>query len=109
MKFKLLLVALVIAALAALLTNPSQVDVEAEIETRLLAEIDGFDPASQDDPVLQLIAGACKLGRSACAGFIRSLMEVELDDRWVYSVITVRFGRDTAQSCVGLYSTVVCR
>lgn len=109
MKFKLSVVVVIVLGLAALLTNPSQNEVEAQIEARLLAEIDAFDPGTQQEPVLHLIAGACQLGRSACAGFIRSLMDVQMDDRWFYSTIDIRFGRDHAQSCIGVFSKVVCR
>lgn len=109
MKFKFILVVLVILAVAAFATNPSRADVEAEIEARLLSEIDAFDPASQNDPVLQLISGACQLGRNACAGFIRSLMDVQYEDRILYSAITVTFGNDVAKSCVGVLTRVLCR
>ena len=108
MKFRLFIVLVVVLALASLVTNPSQADVEAEIETRLLAKIDAYDPGTGSDPVLQLIAGACQLGRTACAGFIRSLMDVQMEDRWFYSAITIRFGRDQSKSCIGTFTKVPC-
>jgi hypothetical protein len=109
MNFKFILAVCLVLIMGSFVTNPSTADVEDVIEARLLSEIDGFDPSTQGEPALQLIAGACQLGRTACAGFIRSLMDVEHDNRYFYSAITVRFGRDVAQSCIGVFTQVLCR
>lgn len=96
-------------AVALFVTNPSQADVDAEIQSQLLTRIDGLDTNTDQDPVIQLIFTTCKFGRSACASFIQSLLNVKYEDKILYSNITVSFGNEDPVQCYGALTRVICR
>jgi hypothetical protein len=108
MKFFTVLVLLVGLFVALFVTNPSRAEVDAEIQSQLLTRIDGLDTNTDQDPVVQLIFTTCKFGRSACASFIQSLLNVEYEDKILFSKITVSFGNEDPVQCYGALTRVIC-
>ena len=108
MKFLIILLLLAGLAVAMVVTNSSRADVDAEVETQLLNSIDNLDTSDSQDPTIQLIFNACKLGRSACASFAKSLVSVKIEDKVLYSNITVSFGGGDPMQCYGALTKVIC-
>lgn len=108
MKFLAVLTLLLGVSIVMVVTNPNREDVDAEIESQLLTKIDDFDTNAVQDPVVQLITTTCKFGRSACASFIRSLLNATYEDKIIYSKITVKFGNEDPVQCYGAFTRVIC-
>ena len=109
MKFLMVLMLLAGGAVALFVTNPSQAEVDAEIQSQLSTRIDGLDTNVDQDPMIQLIFSTCKFGRSACASFIKSLLNVKYEDNILYSKITVSFSNEDPVQCYGALTRVICR
>lgn len=108
MRILILLLLLIGLAVALVVTNPSRADVDAEIQSQLLTRIDGLDTNTDQDPVIQLIFTTCKFGRSACASFIQSLLNVSYEDQILFSKVTVSLGNEDPVSCYGALTRVIC-
>jgi hypothetical protein len=108
MKLLSIVVVLVGLAIVMVMTNPSRADVDAEIEVQLLDSIDQLDTSANQDPTIKLIFEACKLGRSACASLASSLISVKMDNKVLYSDISVSFGGGDPIQCYGALTKVIC-
>jgi hypothetical protein len=108
MKLLVLLLFLLGLFVTMFVTNPSRSDVDTEIQSQLLTRIDGLGTNTDQDPMVQLIFTTCKFGRSACASFIKSLMDVKYEDKILYSNVTVSFGNEEPVRCYGALTRVVC-
>lgn len=107
-RFLILLVLLAVLAGALFATAPNRDVVEQQIEENLIAQIDALEPADVQDEVTRLLLTTCKLGRSGCARLIRSLMDVQVENRWLYTVADLRLGQGEATRCYGLLNRVIC-
>lgn len=107
---KILAVLVIVAGfgLALFISNPSRTDVDVEIQNQLLARIDGLEATADQDPVIQPIFTTCKFGHSACASFIKSLMNVSYENKTLYSKVTVSFGNEDPIQCYGALRRVIC-
>jgi hypothetical protein len=107
---RILITFLLLAGLAMglVITNPSREDVDAEIQSQLMVQIDQFEANADQDPTIQLIVKTCKLSRSACANFISSFVEVGFEDKLIYSKVTLTLGNKEPVTCFGALSRLVC-
>ncbi|MBK1636969.1 hypothetical protein [Rhodovulum adriaticum] len=109
MRTLLTLIVLVVGlALAAAFTKPTEPDFTAQLETWLMAQIDAAEIDSETDPARAALLAACKLGRSQCVQVLRAMIEVEYEDRVLYSRATVTTGRQDPAICYGLFTKIVC-
>lgn len=108
MRFLILIVLLLGLAAAMVITNPDRNDVDAEVEAQLLSSIDALDTSANQDPTVKLIFNTCKLSRNACVKVMKSLVSVTVDDKIVYSNITVQFGNEAPIQCYDALTRVIC-
>lgn len=105
-----IIIALLFAGLAVALavTNPSRADVDAEIQSQLVLNIDKLDTGADQDPAIKLVFNTCKISRSACAKLMQSFIKVDYQNRVVFSQVTLRFGNKDPIQCFGALSRVIC-
>ena len=108
MKFIIAVVVIVGLAIALFVTNPSRADVDAEIQSQMLVQIDAYEAADTEDPAIKLIVQACKISRNACSSFLASFINVKYDDKALYSEITLTMGNKEPVTCYGLLTRVIC-
>ena len=104
--FKFILGLLVAAGIGAFATKPSQADLEAEIQSQLRAAI-AAQSLDSNDPAVVALTFACKAGAGTCANLIRAAMQVQYEDRVLYSVARMAF-LDTTATCIGVFGQFVC-
>ncbi|TCP63042.1 hypothetical protein EV663_101307 [Rhodovulum bhavnagarense] len=80
----------------------------AEIEARLLTQIDAARIDEETDPPRAVLLAACKLGRGQCVQVLRSMLSVTYEDRVLYSRVTVETAGGEPATCLGLFTKIVC-
>lgn len=108
MRFLILIVLLSIAAGALFATSPTRAVFKAEIESKIASRIAEMDPNAAEDDVTRLLLTTCKLGEAGCARLIRSLMDVEFENRVLYSKARLQLGREDPITCYGVLNKVIC-
>ncbi|MGC9419623.1 MAG: hypothetical protein ACP5EN_11705 [Rhodovulum sp.] len=103
-----LVAALGVLGLVLAFTKPTEADFEAAIEAQLLARIDAADPEASSDPVEALLTATCKMGREQCAQLIRAMMELDYEDRVLFSQARVSMGEAESATCYGVLTRIFC-
>jgi len=105
--FRLLLIIIVLAGVAAYLTKPSQADVEAQIRSLIGDAITAGQLDDVTDPAAMVLLATCQANPAGCAELALAAMDVRYEDRVIYARIDVAgFGRQAV--CYGLYTRLVC-
>jgi len=100
---------LAVLGLALAFTKPTEAQFEAELETRLVAQIDSAKVDRDGDPARAVLVATCKMGPSQCAQLIRSLASVEYEDDVLFSRARIGLGDRPAATCIGILTRIFCR
>lgn len=95
-------------ALAMAFTKPTEQDFVAEIEARLIAQIDAAEIDAEGDPARAVLLTACKLGRTQCVKVLRTMLALEYEDKVLYSRATISTGGGAPAACYGLFTKILC-
>lgn len=100
---------LAVIGLGLAFTKPTETDFEAELEARLLAQIDAADVSADDDPFAAILTATCKAGPAQCAQIIRALMTLDYEDKVLFSRARVGMGSGAGAECIGVATRIFCR
>ena len=104
---KLLFLTVVLAAIAAYMTNPSANGIEAQIDTMLQGAISDGQLDDVNDPAAVVLLALCKSDVPACAQMLRQGMDVRLSDQKLFTTVRASgFGK--AVTCYGAYARLFC-
>ena len=104
---KTLIVLMALTAGAALVTKPSEADVQTLIAAELRAAIDAEELDIGADPAAALLLGLCQSDAAACVDLARQAIEATYDDRVLYANVTLDgFGRRT--DCTAVFARLFC-
>lgn len=104
--FKFLAGMIVMAAVAAYASNPSEQDAEAEMRAQLMTALANEQIEGKTGAETAALLG-CRLSPDTCYEFIRSGVEMTYEDRTLYSRLDLQ-GFDHSATCYGLYTRFFC-
>ncbi|MEZ5777860.1 MAG: hypothetical protein R3E44_05815 [Paracoccaceae bacterium] len=96
-----------LVAVIAWLTRPDIRDFDATLKTQVESLVAKTDVGDDGDPVATLALVGCKLRPTDCFDVIRETLDVQMEDRGLYTRFMVKgLGRET--TCTGAFTKIWC-
>jgi hypothetical protein len=101
--------AIAVLGLVLAFTKPTEARFQAELEARLLSQIDATELDGGEDPARAVLLATCKMSRTQCAQLIGSLATIDYADHVLFSRARIGLGDRTAADCIGVLTQILCR
>jgi len=105
--FRILLTLVVIAAIAAFASRPTQQEVQGLYRAKLMQEIARNDTNTSRAPAENAALALCKVSSSACADLIVSATQIIYVDRRLFAQVTLK-GLGKSASCLAMFTQLTC-
>lgn len=101
------LVALVVFAGVLFVSKPSEAEVEAEIKTAIVADINAAQIDREGEFLSNLLTVTCKFDAESCYKIARAAMHVSYKDFLLLASIKIATG-NRQRNCVGAFKNLFC-